>query len=128
MKTKRFLIPILAVVVIVIGIATYHFLATPKLQTAKFHAKKISAAIRAYSKEMKAENLNLPASIPLQDLITKGFLKHKDVSAWDGWNATVLLPTNEISPQTALMNVQDKESHQGILIADGSMRFPQFQK
>jgi uncharacterized protein (UPF0333 family) len=123
MKTKRFLILILTGVVIIIGISGYYFLATPKLQTAKFHAKKISAAIRAYNEEMKANNLNLPASIPLQELIAKGFLKHKDVSAWDGWNTTVLLTTNEISPQTALMNAQDKDGNQVTLIADGSMKF-----
>ncbi|MEY2527651.1 MAG: hypothetical protein QOE73_2422, partial [Verrucomicrobiota bacterium] len=93
------------------------------LQTATFHAKKISAAIRAYSSDMKAQNLNLPSSIPLQELVAKGFLKHKDVSAWDGWTATVLLTTNEISPQTALMNVQDKEGHQATLVADGSVQF-----
>jgi hypothetical protein len=122
MKTKRLLI-ILTAVVIIIGIVGYHFFATSKLQTTKFHAKKISAAIRAYSEEMKAKDLNLPASIPLQELIVKGFLKHKDVSAWDGWNATVLLTTNEITPQTALMNVQDKDGNQETLVADGSMTF-----
>ena len=123
MKTKRFLILILAGFVIIIGISGYHFFATPKLQTAKFHAKRISAAIRAYNEEMKGKNLNLPASIPLQELIAKGFVRHKDVSAWDGWNATVLLTTNEISPQTALMNVQDKDGNQETLNAEGSMAF-----
>jgi len=121
MKTKRLLI--IAVALIVVGIAGYYLFSTPKLQTAKFHAKKISAAIRAYCNEMKANNLNVPVSIPLQELIAKGFLNHKDVSAWDGWNATVLLTTNEISPQTALMNVQDKDGNQATLIADGSMKF-----
>ena len=128
MKTKRLPILIPAIAVIVIGVAGYYLFYAPKFQTAKFHAKKISAAIRAYVSEKKAQNQILPSSIPLQELIAKGFLKHRDVSAWDGWKATVLLTTNEISLQTALMNVQDKEGTHGILIADGSMRFPGFER
>jgi hypothetical protein len=120
MKTKRFLIFAVAIALAVI-VGCYFFLIL-KPQRGHLDAGKVSAAIHAYSNEMKSQNQLLPPTISLQELIAKGFLKHEDVIAFDGWNVTASLTASEIDPSAILMNVQSPDAHQIAVMADGSVQ------
>jgi hypothetical protein len=119
MKTKRFLI-FTAVIVLALIVGCCLFVIS-KPYSGHLDAGKITAAIHAYSSELKSENQPLPPTISLQELIAKGFLKHEDVAAFDGWNVTVST-TDEADPQAILMTAQSSDGHKIIVVADGSVQ------
>jgi hypothetical protein len=120
MKTKRFLIFTAAMALAVI-VACYFFVIA-KPQSGHLDAGKIAAAIHAYSSKMKLENQPLPPTTSLQELIANGFLKHEDVSAFDGWNVTVSLTADEAYPQSILMTATSSKDDKMFVMADGSVQ------
>jgi hypothetical protein len=121
MKMKRFLI--FATAIILAAIVGCYVFVIQKPQKGHLDALKITAAIHAYSSKMKSENQPLPTTISLQELIAKGFLKHEDVSAFDGWNVTVSLTASaDMYPQSILMSAQSSDGHQIVVMADGSVQ------
>jgi hypothetical protein len=119
MKAKRFLVP--AIILIVAAIGCF-LLVIQKPQAGHLDAKKIIAAIQAYSSNVKVQKQTLPESVSLQELIAKGYLKHEDVSAFDGWNVTVSLNVSETNPQSVLMSAQSPDGDQLVVMADGSVQ------
>jgi hypothetical protein len=120
MKTKRFLIftAVIALAVI-LGCCLFVIL---KPQSGHLDAAKITAAIHDYSSKMKSENQPLPPTISLQELIAKGFLKHEDVSAFDGWSVTVSLTADDAYPQSILMTATSSKGERMLVMADGSIQ------
>ncbi|MBI3853835.1 MAG: hypothetical protein HY298_26720 [Verrucomicrobia bacterium] len=119
MKTKRFLI--FATPITVAAIISGYLFVILKPQTGHLDGKKITAAVQAYSGKMKLQNQNVPPSVSLQELITKGFLKHEDVSAFDGMEVTVYLAVDETNPQAVLMRARLSDGGQIGALADGSI-------
>jgi hypothetical protein len=120
MKTRRFLI-FTAAIALAAVVGCYFFVIL-KPQPGHLDAEKITAAIHAYSSKMKSENQLLPPTISLQELIDKGFLKHEDVAAFDGWKVTVSLTSDEADPQSILMTAQSSDGHKMVVVADGSIQ------
>jgi len=120
MKTKRFLI--FATSITVAAIISGYLFVILKPQTGHLDAKKITAAVQAYSRKMKSQNQTLPPSVSLQELITKGFLKHEDVGAFDGMEVTVYLAMDETTPQAVLMRARLSDGSQIVALADGSVQ------
>ena len=121
MKAKQVLI--FAAIIIVAGIIGCAFFALLKPPKAShLDAKQVTAAIQAYSDDIKARNGTMPPSISLQALMAGGFLKHEDVSALDGWNVTVFLNVDKTQPQLVLMSAQSPDGHQIALRVDGSIQ------
>jgi hypothetical protein len=119
MKTKKILIfTVVAVMTIISGF----FFIVSKPQKGHFNAGKITTAIHAYCRNAKEHNNNLPSSISLQELITKGFLKHEDVRAFDGMEATVYLTVDDATPQAVLMSARLSDGSQIVALADGSVQ------
>jgi len=98
------------------------FFIVSKSQKSHFNAEKLTAAIHAYSLDAKQHNNSLPSSISLQELITKGFLKHEDVSAFDGMQVTVYSTVDDTTPQAVLMRAQLSDGSQIVALADGSVQ------
>jgi hypothetical protein len=119
MKMKKILI---VTVVAATTIISGFFFVVSKSQKGHFNAEKLTAAIHAYSLDAKEHNSNLPFSISLQELIIKGFLKHEDVSAFDGMKVTVYLNVDEATPQAVLMRAQLPDGNQIVALADGSVQ------
>jgi hypothetical protein len=119
MKTKRFLI--FAAVIILTAIVGCFVFLIQEPQKGHLNAEKINAAIHAYSSKVKSENQSLPSTISLQELIAKGFLKHEDVSAFDGWNVTVSLTADDAYPQSILMTATSSKGDKMIVMTDGSV-------
>jgi hypothetical protein len=120
MKTKRFLIFAAAIALAVI-VGCYLFVIL-KPQSGHLNAEKITAAIHSYSSAMKSKNQPLPTTISLQELIAKGFLKHEDVSAFDGWSVTVSLTADDAYPQSILMTATSSKGDKMLVMADGSVQ------
>src|SRR5580693_8898626 len=119
MKTKRFLIfTAVITLAVIVGCCLFVIL---KPQSGHLDAGKITAAIHAYSSELKSENQPLPQTISLQELIAKGFLKHEDVSAFDGWKVTVSLTADDTYPQSILMTATSSKGDKMVVMADGSV-------
>ena len=119
MKTKKILI--FAVVTVVAIICGFSFIVS-KPQKGHFAAGKITTAIHAYCSDAKEHNNSLPSSISMQELITKGFLKREDVSAFDGMEVTVYLSVNDTAPNAILMRAQLTDGSQIVALADGSVQ------
>jgi hypothetical protein len=120
MKKKRFLIFTTAIALAVIVGCYFFVIAKPR--SGHLDAGKITAAIHAYSSKMKSENQPLPPTISLKELIAKDFLKHEDVSAFDGWNVTVSLTADEAYPQSILMTATSSKGDKMLVMADGSVQ------
>jgi hypothetical protein len=121
MKTKRFLICASTIVITLTIIIGCYLFFTSKPQTGHLDAQKITTAVHAYSTATKSENQPLPPTISLQELIAKGFLKHEDVSAFDGWNVTVSLTANDAYPQSILMTATSSKGDKMVVMTDGSV-------
>jgi hypothetical protein len=119
MKAKKILI---FIGVAAIAIISGFFFIVSKPQKGHFNAGKITTAIHAYCRDAKECNNNLPSSISLQELITKRFLKHEDVSAFDGMEVTVYLTVDDTTPQAVLMNARLSDGSQIVALADGSVQ------
>jgi hypothetical protein len=119
MKAKKILI---FTGVAVIAIISGFFFIVSKPQKGHFNAGKITMATHAYCRDAKERNNNLPSSISLQELITKGFLKHEDVSAFDGMEVTVYLTVDDTTSQAVLMNARLSDGSQIVALADGSVQ------
>jgi hypothetical protein len=119
MKMKKILI--VTVVAAMAIISTFFFIVS-KSKKGHFNVEKLTAAIHSYSLDAKEHNSNLPSSISLQELITKGFLNHEDVSAFDGMQVTVYLTVNDTTPQAILIRAQLSDGSKIVALADGSVQ------
>lgn len=119
MKKKNILVVVALVVIVTISIFSFG-LSRP--QKGQFNAGKLTTAINSYCQDAKTRNSILPASISLQELIGKGYLKHEDVSAFDGMQATVNLNVAETDPQAILIRAQMSDGSQIVALADGSVQ------
>ena len=115
---KILIIAVVAAMAIICGF----FFIVSKSQKGHFNAEKLTAAIHSYSLDAKEHNSNLPSSISLQELITRRFLKHEDISAFDGMQVTVYLSVDEATPQAVLMRAQLSDGSQIVALADGSVQ------
>jgi hypothetical protein len=112
MKTKRFLICAVAIILAAIVICYSFVMLKPQKENSNlrnhYYAEKIVAAAHVYSSQMKSENQTLPPTISLQELIAKGFLKHEEVSPFgeNGIAVTIYLKVDETNPQAVLMHAQ----------------------
>ena len=117
---KRLLI--FAAAIILAAIVGCLILIVQKPQKGHLDAGKITAAMHAYSSKMKSEEQPLPPTIPLQELVARGFLKHEDVSAFDGMEVTVYLTVDDTNSQAVLMRVQLPDGNQVVALTDGSIQ------
>src|SRR5437867_3159146 len=98
MQTNRFLL--FAAPIIIAAMVGCYLFVDLKSRAGHLEPRKITAAIQAYSREMKAQNQSFRPTVSLQELVTKGYLKHGEVSAFDGWIVTVSLTEDESNPQS----------------------------
>jgi hypothetical protein len=87
--------------------------------TEPINAPKILAAAQAYTKDLRLRRVPVPSSIPLQELIDKGFLQAKDAGSLVGMDAAISLTVQNYHPETPLILVHTKDGHDLVLRADG---------
>jgi hypothetical protein len=120
MKIKHFLL-ILVGLVFVTGLG--YFLLRPA-PPGRVDAGKIIAAAQAYSRELKASATPVPASVSMEQLITKGLLKREDVSGFDGVEVTVYLSRDTNAPRSVLMRAHLPDGQDVTVLTDGSVQAP----
>ena len=85
-------------------------------------AEKIVAATQAYARDLKASGATVPASVPLQELVARGFLNAEDVIGFRGLEVTVSLTADETRPQQILIRARLPDGYELAVFADGSVQ------
>ncbi|HWY76719.1 MAG TPA: hypothetical protein VN281_13940 [Verrucomicrobiae bacterium] len=86
-------------------------------------ASKIIAAARVYTAELRSRGAPLPASVTLEELIGKGYLKRDDVSGFKGVEVEVYLVGNTNQPgPPVLMRARMPDGHDMVVLSDGSVQ------
>src|ERR1700749_2761585 len=96
-STKRISIGVAVLTALVLaGGAGYHFTEGP---AQPLNGLKIMTAARDYTRSLTAKKQPIPATVPLQTLVDRGFLQPADLGSLQGVEANLSLvaPTN--SPQ-----------------------------
>ena len=114
----------LTTIAVILGVLiTARIVLSPSSSSAfgRVDAFKVAEATRAYKGDLQAHGAIVPATVSLQDLVNRGFLKPSDVSGFAGTEVTVyLVPKGDQNPQGILMSVQLKDGSKAALLDDGS--------
>lgn len=86
----------------------------------KANGAAIVAAAHSYTVDLRARNQPIPKAVPLQQLVTLGYLKPGQIAAFHGLDATLFLTANAASPQMVLMRVHMMDGTDLVLLNDGS--------
>jgi hypothetical protein len=86
------------------------------------NANKIMAAAQAYTHDLRQTGAPVPQSVTLQELIAKGFLKHDDVSGFDGIEVTVYLRGESLKTPSVLMRARLPNGKEWMVFTDGSVQ------
>jgi hypothetical protein len=84
---------------------------------------KVLAGANAYRDSLKEKGAPIPASVTLQELTERGFLRHSDVNGFDGMQVTISLKTpTETRPQDSFLRVGFPDGREVAVLGDGSVQ------
>jgi len=84
-------------------------------------AAKLLAAAKTYTDGLRAQNVPVPASVSLHELIARNLVTEADVSGFAGMDVTVSLPVDESRPQEVLIRARLADGREVVALADGSV-------
>jgi hypothetical protein len=117
---KRMALAIGAAVVIMVTGGIIYLLRADDASSAKIDGLKIVAAANAYTRGLVASKQPIPKTVPLNELLTHGYLKPADVAAFQGLDATLVLASDDTYPRNVLMRVHMPDGTDFVLLGDGS--------
>jgi len=83
---------------------------------------RLEAAVQAFTRDRKAATNAMPATVPLRDLVARGYLGTNDIRGLEGRDATVSLFMDETTPQMILIRVHERNGSDTALMMDGSVQ------
>ena len=129
MKTKRLVIlGVLAVFVaayIISIIPNFRHQAEWKQTVAALQGlsrDRIETAVQAFTRDRKASSGVLPATVPLRELVSAGYLRTNDIRGLEGRDVTVSLTADETMPQMDWIRVRWTDHSDIALMEDGSVQ------
>ncbi|HOY60537.1 MAG TPA: hypothetical protein PK640_20655 [Verrucomicrobiota bacterium] len=84
-------------------------------------AAKLLAAAKTYTDGLRAQNVPVPASVSLHELIARNLVTEADVSGFAGMEVTVSLTVDESRPQEVLIRARLADGREVVALADGSV-------
>ena len=111
----------LAVLVIAVAIGGMVYFSGSNRHPESVNATRLLAAAKSYADALKAQGLPVPASVPLQELISRGLLTESDVKGFAGTEVTVSLTAVGSRPQEVLVRARMPDGHEVVALADGSV-------
>lgn len=108
---------ILGGVVVVAVIAV--LLLVPRAPQGQVDARRLFEAIQGYTQQARASGTPVPATVALQELLTRGLLQPQDVSGFDGMEVTVALKADPTDPGAVLMEARAPDGYRIVLLVDG---------
>jgi hypothetical protein len=125
MKTKQFIVGgLLAVLVIgcvVVGFQRWRTRAEWERTVEalrRLPLDRVATAIEAFARDRKPTG----ESVPLQELISGGYLRTEDIQGLEGQEATVALPVDEATPQRIWIRVRVSDGSPISVLGDGSIK------
>jgi hypothetical protein len=122
MKTKR-IFAIAAVVIVFMIPACFIYFTSTRTDPGRVDGEKILMASQAYVHDLQARKVAIPATVSIQELITKRFLSPSEVSGFDGMKVTIsLTPKDDSHPQEVLVSARLKDGSQIVSTVDAGIR------
>ncbi len=118
---KRIIALAVAAAVLIAAASVLYIISSPS-RVEGVNAEKIVAATQAYARDLKASGATVPASVPLQELVARGFLNAEDVIGFRGLEVTVSLTADETRPQQILIRARLPDGYELAVFADGSVQ------
>lgn len=108
---------ILGGVVVVAVIAV--LVLVPRAPQGQVDARRLFEAIQGYTQQARASGTPVPATVSLQELLTRGLLQPQDVSGFDGMEVIVSLKADPTDPDAVLMEARAPDGYRIVLRVDG---------
>jgi len=86
----------------------------------KVNGLRFVAAARGYTRMLVASKQPIPATVSLNELLARGFLKPADVAPFQGLQTEIILTSDASNPRAALMRVHLSDGTDLVLFNDGS--------
>lgn len=112
---------VLCAVLLVLAAAVY-FAMRPDPAPGSVNGVRILAAAQQYTRLFASQNLVVPETVALEDLLARGLLRKEDVTGLKGAEVTVWLRGDPRNPATVLMRARFKDGQDLLLMMDGSVR------
>jgi len=113
---------IVGAIVALLALTVYVSTRSPSASPGKVDAPRILAAAREYTRLFMAQHLPVPASVNVDELISRGLLRPEDVAGFAGAEVSVSLKGDPRDPHTVLMRAKFKDGKDLLLLADGSVQ------
>jgi len=107
-----------AVVMVVAGFIYYR--SSNESTPEKVNGLRFVAAARGYTRMLVASKQPIPATVSLNELLARGFLKPADVAPFQGLQTEIILTSDASNPRAALMRVHLSDGTDLVLFNDGS--------
>jgi hypothetical protein len=117
---KRMAVAIGAAAAIMVVGGLIYLLIAGETPPAKIDGLRIVAAANAYTRALVAKRQPIPKSVPLNELLKRGYLKPADVAGFQGLDATLVLASDADYPRNVLMRVHMPDGTDFVLLGDGS--------
>jgi prepilin-type processing-associated H-X9-DG protein len=85
-------------------------------------ADKLMAAMAAYSRDLTNKGQAVPATVALNELVSRGYISSNSVRAFEGMEVTIWLNVDDAYPPAALIAVLLPNGMANVALADGSVQ------
>ncbi len=109
-----------AIIAIIVAVSVI-YLSSSSHPPRHVDAAKLLVAAKTYADDLKAQNLPVPSSVSLHDLIARKLVTEADVSGFAGMEVTVSLTADGSRPQEVLVRARMADGHEVVGLADGSV-------
>jgi len=117
---KRVLLVAALLTVVVLAVSLI-YLASPSRPPGCVNPARLLVAAKTYADGLKAQDVPVPASVSLHELIARKLVTEADVSGFEGMEVSVSLTADESRPQEVLIRVRMPDGHEVVALADGSV-------
>lgn len=116
------LVVVIGVVTIAVMVGSLIYLASSRPPAGYIDGPKLVNAIKTYTASLRMGRSPIPASVSLQELISRRLLTASDVSGFSGQEVTFNLHANETRPQDVLIRARLADGQELAVLADGSVQ------
>lgn len=112
----------MAVLTLVIVAGSWFYFASSSSKPGYVDWGKLLAAVKIHKDDLKRQGMEVPASVSLKELITRGLLSEADVSGFSGIDVSLNMSADESRPQDVLVRARLPDGHEIVALGDGSVQ------
>jgi hypothetical protein len=121
-SSKKSITAALALITLSTVLVTTLFFSATSREHYSVDAVKLVQAARSYARILTGQELPVPATVSVRELIAQGLLKETDVSGFRGMVVTINLAAKESHPHDVLVRAVCANGDEIVALGDGSVQ------